>query len=74
MDRSVQHLCFVQAANDTSDIDYMNQYRDFENDPVRFSYSDAEVFLAKLAAKGQHYIPIVDSAIYIPNPDNDADV
>lgn len=56
-----------------TDIDYMNQYRDFENDQNTFSYAEAADFLAKLHANGQHYIPIVDSAIYHPNPDNASD-
>lgn len=56
-----------------TDIDYMKEYRDFDNDPIRFSYTDGEKFLAKLHANGQHYIPIVDSAIYIPNPTNASD-
>lgn len=51
----------------------MKQYRDFENDPYRFNYSEGQQFLAKLHANGQHYTPIVDSAIYIPNPDNATD-
>lgn len=56
-----------------ADIDYMKQYRDFENDPARFSYSEGAEFLAKLHANHQHYVPIVDSAIYVPNPDNPSD-
>ncbi len=51
----------------------MRQYRDFENDPVRFGYEEATKFLAKLHAKHQHYVPIVDSAIYAPNPENPDD-
>ena len=56
-----------------TDIDYMNQYRDFDNDAIRFGYPEGERFLSKLHANGQHYIPIVDAAIYIPNPNNASD-
>lgn len=56
-----------------TDIDYMTQYLDFTNDPVRFNYSEGETFLASLHASGRHYIPIVDSAIYVPNPNNASD-
>lgn len=56
-----------------TDIDYMNQYRDFDNDAIRFGYSEGAGFLSKLHANGQHYVPIVDSAIYHPNPDNSSD-
>lgn len=51
----------------------MKSYRDFENDPVRFSYSEGEKFLGQLHENGQHWVPIVDSAIYIPNPENASD-
>lgn len=56
-----------------TDIDYMLGYRDFENDPRTFSYSQGKDFLDKLHSNGQHYVPIVDSAIYIPNPTNASD-
>ena len=55
------------------DIDYMNQYRNFENDQNTFAYGDGARFLDRLHADGQHFIPIVDSAIYIPNPENSSD-
>lgn len=56
-----------------TDIDYMNQYRDFDNDAIRFGYAEGAEFLSKLHANGQHYVPIVDSAIYHPNPENASD-
>lgn len=56
-----------------TDIDYMFQYRDFTNDPNTFPYPEGQELMARLAAMGQHYIPIVDSAIYIPNPNNASD-
>ncbi|KAK8075651.1 alpha-glucosidase [Apiospora hydei] len=56
-----------------TDIDYMNQYRDFDNDPVNFPYDGGAAFLSKLHENKQHYIPIVDAAIYAPNPDNASD-
>ncbi|KAJ9616724.1 hypothetical protein H2200_000443 [Cladophialophora chaetospira] len=56
-----------------NDIDYMFQYRDFSVDPVRFNYSDGTAFLQRLHDKGQHYVPIVDSAIYVPDPTNSSD-
>lgn len=56
-----------------TDIDYMFQYRDFQNDPNTFGYAEGQEFLATLHGNGQHYVPIVDSAIYIPNPNNASD-
>lgn len=56
-----------------TDIDYMNQYRDFDNDQNTFGYAAGKAFLDGLHAKNQHYIPIVDSAIYHPSPANASD-
>jgi alpha-glucosidase len=51
----------------------MNQYRDFDNDMNTFPYDEGEQFIGRIHANGQHYIPIVDSAIYSPNPENASD-
>jgi alpha-glucosidase len=51
----------------------MNQYRDFENDQNTFPYQEGAKFLSNLHGNGQHYVPIVDSAVYIPNPFNTSD-
>ena len=56
-----------------TDIDYMKEYRDFENDPNTFGYSEGKQFLSALHDRGRHYVPIIDSAIYIPNPTNASD-
>ncbi|KAL8653002.1 MAG: hypothetical protein Q9226_004018 [Calogaya cf. arnoldii] len=63
----------IPLENIWTDIDYMNQYRDFENDLNTFDYDEGERFLANLHASGRHYIPIIDAAIYIPNPQNASD-
>lgn len=51
----------------------MKGYRDFENDPDQFSYEEGAKFLEELHKNHQHYVPIVDSAIYVPNPDKPED-
>lgn len=51
----------------------MLRYRDFENDPVGFDYESGNSFLQRLHDGGRHYVPIFDSAIYIPNPDIESD-
>lgn len=51
----------------------MNQYRDFENDDNTFPYKEGQDFLSDLHSTHQHYVPIVDSAIYVPNPLNASD-
>jgi alpha-glucosidase len=55
------------------DIDYMDSYRDFTLDPVTFPPSEAAEFFGWLHGNNQHFVPIVDSAIYIPNPQNASD-
>ena len=63
----------IPLENMWTDIDYMNQYRDFDNDQNRFGYAEGKKIFKKLAAAHQHYIPIVDSAIYHPNQNNASD-
>jgi alpha-glucosidase len=55
------------------DIDYMDQYRDFTLDPVTFPPSGVADFFGWLHGNNQHFVPIVDGAIYIPNPQNASD-
>ncbi|KAL8867462.1 MAG: hypothetical protein Q9174_005651, partial [Haloplaca sp. 1 TL-2023] len=63
----------IPLENIWTDIDYMNQYRDFDNDLRRYDYTEGETFLSNLHDSGRHYIPIIDAAIYIPNPENASD-
>ena len=56
-----------------NDIDIYYLYRDFTNDPVTFPVDEMRSFIAGLHANGQHYVPIVDSNVYVPNPDNASD-
>lgn len=56
-----------------TDIDYMHGYRDFDNDQHRYPYSEGEKFIDRLHISGRHYVPIIDAAIYIPNPKNASD-
>ncbi|KAK9458431.1 alpha-glucosidase [Dipodascopsis uninucleata] len=56
-----------------SDIDYLYEFRDFTTDPVSFSQKDMQKFLAGLKATNQHWVPIVDAAIYAANPANRSD-
>ncbi|KAF1851321.1 glycoside hydrolase family 31 protein [Cucurbitaria berberidis CBS 394.84] len=55
------------------DIDYMDQYRDFTLDPVTFPSSGVADFFGWLHEHNQHFVPIVDGAIYIPNLQNASD-
>ncbi|KAF4301915.1 putative alpha-glucosidase protein [Botryosphaeria dothidea] len=55
------------------DIDYMLEYRDFTSDPNTFPVKEGLEVLKRLHDGGRHFIPIVDSAIYIPNPENATD-
>lgn len=63
----------IQLETIWNDIDYMEEYRDFTNGELNYPVPAGQAFLAKLHAAGQHYVPIVDSNVYRPNPDNASD-
>ncbi|KAL9088678.1 MAG: hypothetical protein Q9159_002929 [Coniocarpon cinnabarinum] len=63
----------IPLENIWTDIDYMKLFRDFTTDPNTFPQDEGRQFLDGLHASGRHYIPIVDSAIYRPNPVNETD-
>jgi len=46
-----------------TDIDYMDEYRDFTFDPTRFTPSKMKEVVDKLHHDGQHYMLIVDPGI-----------
>lgn len=46
----------------------MLRYRDFNNNPDGYNYSEGNAFVQGLHASGRHYVPIFDAAIYVPNP------
>lgn len=56
------------------DIDYMDTYRDFTNDPHRFPLDKYRRFVDQLHKDGQHYVPMFDAAIYVPNPLNKSEI
>ncbi|KAG7666115.1 uncharacterized protein J8A68_000371 [[Candida] subhashii] len=56
-----------------TDIDYMDSYKDFTSDPYRFPQDEYKQFLDDLHKDNQHYVPIFDAAIYVPNPNNATD-
>ncbi|CDK24899.1 unnamed protein product [Kuraishia capsulata CBS 1993] len=56
-----------------SDIDYMDSYKDFTTDPHRYPAKEFKKFLDTIHDDHQHYVPIVDAAIYVPNPNNASD-
>ncbi|EGW32344.1 Glucoamylase 1 precursor [Spathaspora passalidarum NRRL Y-27907] len=56
-----------------TDIDYMDTYKDFTNDPYRYPTDKYQQLLEELHSNNQHYVPIFDAAIYVPNPNNATD-
>ena len=51
-----------------NDIDYMDAYRDFTNDPVHYPIDEYVEFVNYLHDNGQHYVVIVDPGIMVdPN-------
>ncbi|KAK9315905.1 glycosyl hydrolases family 31-domain-containing protein [Lipomyces starkeyi] len=57
-----------------TDIDYMDSYKDFTTDPHRYPLEKFQAVIDALHANHQHYIPIVDAAIYHPSPLNKSDI
>jgi alpha-glucosidase (family GH31 glycosyl hydrolase) len=47
-----------------NDIDYMNEYKDFTTDPVRYPLKRMSDFIKKLHDDGKHYMMIVDPGIF----------
>jgi len=47
------------------DIDYMDEYRDFENDPENWSYTDVGKFIDNLHENNQHFVEIIDPGIMV---------
>lgn len=56
-----------------TDLDYMAAFKDFTNDPVKYPLDKFQSFLADLHDGDQKYVPLVDAAIYYPNPNNQTD-
>lgn len=56
-----------------NDIDIYTLYRDFTNNPETYPAGGMQEYVAGLHANGQHYVPIVDSNLYIPDPENASD-
>ncbi|KAI3404710.2 hypothetical protein KGF56_002478 [Candida oxycetoniae] len=56
-----------------TDIDYMDNYKDYTTDPVRYPAAEFKDFLLELHNNSQHYVPNMDAGIYVPNPNNATD-
>ncbi|KAI9754374.1 MAG: hypothetical protein M1815_005675 [Lichina confinis] len=56
-----------------SDIDIYYLYRDFTTDSNTYPYEEGREFLRRLKESGRSWVPIIDAAIYIPNPENASD-
>ena len=54
-------------------MDIYDLYRDFTNNEVTYPVAEFQAWIASLHSNNQHYVPIIDSNIYVSNPDNESD-
>ncbi|KAF2677493.1 glycoside hydrolase family 31 protein [Lentithecium fluviatile CBS 122367] len=55
------------------DLDIYDLYRDFTNNDVTYPLPEFTQWIESLHENGQHYVPIIDSNIYVSNPKNESD-
>lgn len=56
-----------------NDLDYLDLNRIF-TDNANYPVDEGRVFLDRLHANGQYYLPILDPDVYVPDPTNASDV
>ena len=56
-----------------NDLDIYDLYRDFTNNEATYPLPAFTNFIERLHANGQYYVPIIDSNIYVSNPNNASD-
>ncbi|KAK5683676.1 hypothetical protein LTR17_027282 [Elasticomyces elasticus] len=63
----------IQLEGLMSDLDYLKVDRDFTDNPGHYDVEPGKEFLGRLHANGQHYMPILDPNICVPDPTNASD-
>lgn len=63
----------VFTDRDRNDLDIYDLYRDFTNNQVTYPVTEFQAWISSLHSNNQHYVPIIDSNIYVSNPDNESD-
>lgn len=63
----------IQLEGIMNDLDYLKVNRIFSDNPGHYDIQQGKIFLDRLHANGQYYMPILDPNVYIPNPSNASD-
>jgi alpha-glucosidase len=67
------HCSAVLLTRNRNDLDINDLYRDFTNNEVTYPVPKFQAWIASLHSNNQHYVPTIDSNIYVSNPDNESD-
>jgi hypothetical protein len=71
--RKTIHYSTSLLTRHRNDLDIYDLYRDFTNNEVTYPVTEFQAWIASLHSNNQHYVPIIDSNIYVSNPDNESD-
>lgn len=64
----------IQVEMIATDLDPYFLNRMFTDKPIAYPFDEGKIFLEELHAAGQYYFPLLNPAIYVPDPTNASDI